>query len=43
MSIAEQWNWVLLAYGFAYTVLVAFVVSIAVRVGRAKRQLGEGS
>jgi hypothetical protein len=41
MNSTEQWNWVLLAYGFAYVTLVLFVTSIAVRITRARRRLGE--
>jgi len=40
MEAAEQWNWVLLAYGFCYTVLVVYVSSIAVRITRTRRRLG---
>lgn len=43
METASQWNWVLFAYGFAYAALVAYVSSIAVRISRARRRLGEGS
>jgi uncharacterized membrane protein len=43
MTAAEQWNWVLLAYGFAYVVLVLFVVSIGVRISRVRARLGDGS
>lgn len=43
MEIATEWNWVLLAYGFAYAALVAYVGSIAVRIGRARKRMGEGS
>lgn len=41
MEAAEQWNWVLLAYGFCYAVLVVFVISIAVRISRARDRLGD--
>ncbi len=41
MEIAEQWNWVLLAYGFFYIVLVTYVVSIAMRIARTQKRLGE--
>lgn len=40
MDIATEWNWVLLAYGFAYAALVGYVASIAVRIGRARKRLG---
>ena len=43
MRVAEQWNWVLLAYGFAYFVLVLYVTSIALRITRVRRRLGDGS
>jgi hypothetical protein len=41
MDIATEWNWVLLAYGFAYTTLVLYVTSIAVRITRARKRLGD--
>ncbi|GMR02631.1 MAG: hypothetical protein BMS9Abin20_0973 [Acidimicrobiia bacterium] len=41
MDPSVQWNWVLLAYGFAYIGLVAFAASIAMRITRARRRLGE--
>ena len=41
MEAAEQWNWVLLAYGFCYAVLVVFVISIAVRISRVRDRLGD--
>jgi len=41
MSFSEQWNWVLLAYGFASITLVVFTASIAVRISRARRILGD--
>lgn len=41
METATEWNWVLLAYGFTYTVLVAYVASIALRITRAKKSLDE--
>lgn len=43
MSSAEQWNWVLVAYGFTFFVLVVFTASIAVRLSRVRRRLDEGS
>lgn len=43
MSFAEQWNWVLLAYGFTYVVLIAYVASIALRITRSRGKLGDGS
>jgi hypothetical protein len=41
MTAAEQWNWVVLAYGFAEVALVTYVVSIALRIRRSKRRLGD--
>lgn len=41
MPSAEQWNWVLAAYGFAYLALVAFVTSLAVRISSARKRLGD--
>jgi hypothetical protein len=43
MTSAEQWNWVLMAYGIAYFALVAFASSIAIRITRARRRLEESS
>ncbi len=43
MPIAEQWNWVMFGYGVAYTALVLYASSIAVRMTRARRRLGEES
>lgn len=41
MSQAEQWNWVMLAYGFTYFALIGYSVSIALRIARSRRKLGE--
>jgi len=41
MDIAEQWNWVILAYGVTYGALVAYSISIAMRITGARRKLGE--
>ncbi len=41
MDYAYQWNWVMFGYGVAYAALVVFASSIAVRVTRARRRLGE--
>jgi len=41
MSIAEQWNWVILAYGVAYFTLVGYAASIGIRISRARKRLGE--
>jgi hypothetical protein len=43
MDPAVQWNWVILAYGFAYAALVLFTASIAARITRARRRLAERS
>jgi hypothetical protein len=43
MTYAEQWNWVALAYGVAYFALVAYGGSIAVRINRARKKLGDVS
>ena len=40
MSYAEQWNWVALAYGVTYLVLVLYASSIALRITRARKKLG---
>lgn len=41
MTYAEQWNWVALAYGFTYFVLVLYASSIALRITRARKKLGD--
>lgn len=41
MEIAEQWNWVVLAYFVTYGTLVAYSISIALRMTRARKKLGE--
>ncbi|GMQ94134.1 MAG: hypothetical protein BMS9Abin12_1618 [Acidimicrobiia bacterium] len=41
MESADQWNWVTLAYGVAYFVLVVYAVSIALRITRARKRLGD--
>jgi len=43
MEFTDQWNWVALAYGVAYFVLVAYAASIALRITRARKRLGETS
>lgn len=43
MTQASQWNWVLLAYGFTYFALIAYTVSIALRIQRSRERLGERS
>lgn len=40
MEYADQWNWVVMAYGITYFALVAYAISVAVRVTRARRKLG---
>ncbi len=39
MTSAEQWNWVALAYGVAYFVLVVYAASIAIRIARTRNRL----
>ncbi len=43
IALAEQWNWVALAYGVTYFVLVAFAASVALRISRARKKLGASS
>ena len=43
MTAADQWNWVLLAYGFTFLSLVAYTASVAIRLSRARRRLDERS
>jgi hypothetical protein len=43
MTYAEQWNWVALAYGVTYLVLVLYASSIALRITRARKKLGDPS
>ena len=43
MSVAEQWNWVLLAYGFTFLALVAYTSSVAIRLSRSRRRLDDRS
>ncbi len=43
MSQTEQWNWVMLAYGFTYAALITYVVSVALRITRSRKKLGERS
>jgi len=40
MEIAEQWNWVGLAFAATYVALVVFAASIATRINKAKQRLG---
>jgi hypothetical protein len=40
-TYANEWNWVALAYGVAYFALVGYAASIALRIGRAHKKLGE--
>lgn len=42
MPLAEQWNWVGLAYGTTYIALVVYAASVASRISKARRRL-EGS
>ena len=39
MGIAEQWNWVGLAYAATYISLVVFAASIASRINKARQIL----
>ncbi len=39
MGIAEQWNWVGLAFAATYVGLVVFGVSIASRINKARQKL----
>lgn len=39
MPTAEQWNWVMLAYGVTYFALVAYGASIAMRITKARKRL----
>ncbi len=41
MDPSVEWNWVMFAYGVTYGSLVLFTTSIAVRIARARRKLGE--
>jgi len=41
MEYADQWNWVAMAYGITYFALVVYATSVAVRITRARRKLGE--
>jgi hypothetical protein len=41
MTTAEQWNWVILAYGFTVVALATFTTSIAIRIRRARRRLSD--
>ncbi|MDK1010814.1 MAG: hypothetical protein QGM46_06855 [Actinomycetota bacterium] len=40
MEYANEWNWVLLAYGVTYFALVVYASSIALRISRARKRLG---
>ncbi len=39
MDIAEQWNWVGLAFAATYISLVVFAASIASRINKARQKL----
>lgn len=41
MDIAEQWNWVGLAFAATYISLVVFAASIASRINKARQKLEE--
>lgn len=42
-TYADQWNWVALAYGVAYFTLIGYASSVAVRITRARKKLGDPS
>ncbi len=39
MPLAEQWNWVGLAYGVTYIALVVYAASVAARIAKARQRL----
>jgi hypothetical protein len=41
MDVAEQWNWVGLAFAATYVALVVFAASIATRITKARHRLEE--
>lgn len=41
MEYTDQWDWVAMAYGITYFTMVAYGTSVAVRITRARRKLGE--
>ena len=38
MDLAEQWNWVGLAYGATYITLVVYAASVATRIAKARQR-----
>lgn len=42
-TYASEWNWVMFAYGVAYFALVTYSISIALRIARARKKLGDPS
>lgn len=38
MDLAEQWNWVGLAYGVTYITLVVYAASVATRIAKARQR-----
>jgi hypothetical protein len=43
MDVAEQWNWVGLAYGATYISLVVYAAAVANRISKARQRLDGGS
>ena len=41
MNFGNEWGWVVLAYSVTYVSLVAFAVSMAIRIKRARLKLSE--
>lgn len=41
MDVAEQWNWVFLAFAATYIGLTVFAASIATRISKARHRLEE--
>ncbi len=39
MDVAEQWNWVGLAYGVTYIALVVYAASVASRISKARQRI----
>ena len=43
MNFGDEWGWVVLAYSVTYISLVAFALSMASRIRRARLKLSERS
>ena len=43
MPIAEQWNWVIFAYGVTYFTVVVYGASVAMRITRVRKKLDSES